>query len=106
MLFDAKLSDDIFHHHNRTVDDQAKIDRTKAHQVSRNAESRHSGESEEKGQRNRSCDDESSAPVAEEKQQHRYHEQSTFEKIRSDCANRSVHQIFSVVFRADDHAGG
>ena len=92
--FGAKLPDNVFHHHYCTVDDQPEIDGTKAHQISRNAESRHSGNGEQKRERDRSRDDERGPPVPEKEQQYRYNQQGSFEKVRRHRANRSVHEVF------------
>src|SRR6266480_2407710 len=105
MLLRTQLTNNIFHNHNCAIDDQSKIDRTKTHQISGNAKSRHTRDREKECQWNRSCDDERGAPVSKEEKQHRDDKQRAFEKIRSHGANSAVHQILSVVLRTNDHAG-
>ena len=62
----AKLAHDVFHNHDRAIDDQAEINRAETHQVAGDAEARHAGEREEKRKRDRRGDDERRAPVAEQ----------------------------------------
>src|SRR6266508_5820923 len=106
MLFKPELANDIFNNDHRTVDDESKVDRAKTHQISRDAEPCHSGQGKKKRERNRSCDDQGGTPVPEKKQQYRYDKHGSLEKIRRDRANRSVHQVLSVVFGADYDAAG
>src|SRR3954468_22579448 len=50
-LLRAKLPDHIFNSYDRAVDDQPEINRTQAHQISGDAEPRHSRDSKEKRER-------------------------------------------------------
>lgn len=48
VLFFGDVAKDVFHHHNRAVDDEPEIDCAEAHQVRADPALRHAGEHEEK----------------------------------------------------------
>ena len=104
VLFFAEMTHDVFHHHDRAINDEAEINRAETHQVSAQLPLDHAGHGEKHRERNDERDDERRAPVAEQRKEHDDDEQRALREIFFDRADGAVHQFAAVVERADDDA--
>ena len=99
----AQPAHEILHHHHRRIDDEAEVERAKAHQVRRHAESLHRHEGEEQRQRDHGGRDQRRADVSQEEKQHEHDEQPALEQVLEHRPRRAVHDVALVVERADRH---
>ena len=83
----------------RAVDDQAKIERAEAHQVTGDARMNHAGNGHQHGQRDHRSRDQCSTPVAEQQEQHCDHQQRTFSQIFFDRRDGLIDQRGAVIER-------
>jgi hypothetical protein len=100
LLFVREMPDDVFHHHDRAINDEAEVNRAKAHQVARHPALDHAGHGEKHGQRDGQRDDERRAQIAEQREEHHHDQQRSFKQTRLDRMQRAVHQVRAVVERS------
>ena len=84
VLTQAEAADDVFHHHDRAINDEAEVNRAEAHQVAGELALHHAGHGEEQGKRNGRRDDERRPPVAEQKQEHDNDKNRALEQVSFD----------------------
>ena len=90
----AVLNDD-----DRAVDDQAEIERAKAHQIARDARAEHPGNCHQHGDRNDRRSDERRADIAEQQEQDNDDEQGAFEQVLFHRPDGALDQIGTVIDR-------
>src|SRR5688572_7832344 len=105
MLTLAQVADDVFHHHDGTIDDEAKIDCAETHEVSAQAQLNHAGHGKEHRKRNDERDNDCSTPIPQKRKEHDNDEQRTFGEILLHRLNCAVHKIAAVIDGFDDHSG-
>ena len=81
LLLMPQMADDVLHHHDRTVDDEAKVDRPQAHQVAGDACFDHAGDGEEHRQRNGERDNQCCSQVAQQRKQDHHDEQAPSKRL-------------------------
>ena len=89
---DAVLDDD-----DGTIDDQAEVQRTQAHEIARNAEPVHSDRCHQHGKGNDQRRDDRCPDVAQQQEQDRDHQKRAFDEILLDGRDRRIDQGRPVV---------
>jgi hypothetical protein len=75
------MADDVFHHHDRAINDEAEVNRAQAHQVAADLALHHAGHGKQQRERDGQRDDERRAPVAQHDKQHDHDENRALEQI-------------------------
>ena len=86
-----------------TIDDDAEVDGTKAHQIGAHLVLEHAGNGEQHGQRNDQCGRKCRFQISENQKEHHDHQQSAFHQILFNGGNRGVDQMRAIVDRANRH---
>ena len=106
LLFVRELADDVFHDHDRAIDDEAEVHRAEAHEIAGDAEVRHADDRAEEGEGDRKGDDEGRTPVSEQEQQDDDDKNGTFEEVVLHRLDGAVHEFRAVVLDGEFDAGG
>ncbi len=79
MLTRAHLPDDVLDDDHRPINDETEVNRAETHQISRNTQTRHAGEGEQKRKGNCQGHDQRRAPVAQQHKKNHDHEARALE---------------------------
>ena len=77
----AEVTEDVFHHDHRAVDDHAEIERSQRKQVRRDVTKIEKNRGEQQREGNRQRHDEGAAEVAEEQEENHHHERDTHTRL-------------------------
>ncbi len=97
---------DVLHHHDGAVDDDAEVDRAQRQQVGRNLEVVHQDERRQQRQRDRDGHDDRRARAAQEQQQHDRHQRHALDERLAHRMHGGVDQLAAVDIRHDLHVLG
>ena len=95
----------VLHDHHRAINDDAEVQRPKAHQIGADAHLHHAREGEQHGQRNDERRDQRCPQIAQKQEQDRHDQRRPFDQVLLDRGNGLIHQIGAVVHRHGLHAG-
>ena len=95
----TQASQAVLHDDHRAVDDQAKIERSQAHQVRTYAALHHAGDGHQHGDGDDRCGQQRRPDVAEKQEQHGNHQKGAFNEIGPYRYQGLVHQSRAVVYR-------
>jgi hypothetical protein len=70
VLFFTEMADDVFHHDDGTINDEAEVDGSEAHQVPADLVTHHAGHGKKHGKRDDEGDDERGAEVSQQGKEH------------------------------------
>ena len=101
----CQVTHDVFDEHDRTVHDQAEVERPEAEQTAGDGEPPHAAEREQHRQRDRQRDDQPRPQVAEEQEQDGDDEQPALEQVAPHGVDDPVHQVRPRVDGLDVDAG-
>ena len=79
VLVVCQVTHTVLDHHDRTIDDQAEVDRPQTQQAGGDSELQHAREGEQHRQRNRQGNNQPSSQIAQENEQHRDNQQAALE---------------------------
>jgi hypothetical protein len=99
----AEVTEDVLHHDDGRVDDDAEVDRAERDQVGRRIRRHEAAERDEERERDVDRGDERGAHVPEEDEEHRRDEAHPDEEVLDDRVGRQLHQRAAVVIRLDVH---
>jgi len=100
----AEMTHDVFHHDDRTINDEAEVDGTEAHQVSADVIAHHAGHGKEHGKWDDERDDEGGAEVPEQRKEHDDDEQCALGQVRLHSRESSADEVTAIIEGADDDA--
>ncbi len=106
LLGDAEMTQAVLDDDHGAVDDQAEVQRTKAHEVAGNPRADHARDGCQHGDGNDGGGDDRGADVAQQCEQDRDHQQGAFGEILRDRADRRVDERGAIVDGLRTHAGG
>ena len=92
-----QMSDAVFDHDHRAIDNQAKVDGTQAEQAGSDAKAVHPGKGEQHRERNGQRHDRRRPQIAEKRKEHGDDQQSAFEQILPHRVNDKVNQLRAVI---------
>ena len=95
---------EVLHHHDRPIDDQAEVDRPEAHEVRAGLGRGHPGQQKQEGKRDRQGDQQGRAPVPEQQQEHGDDDRCALEEVGLDRADGRADEVGAVVQHADPDA--
>ena len=90
---------DVFHHHQSAIDDDAEVQRSETEQVCRDSGQFHADKCEEKRKRNRHGGQDGGADATEEQEEHGQNDDEAFQQGPGDGAQRVRHQVTPVIDR-------
>ena len=105
MLLLGKASERVLDDDDRTIDDQAKVERAEAHEVRRHAEAQHPKAGQHHRDRNDSRGNQRGAKVAEQQEQHDHNEERAFAQVLCDRLDCRIDQRGAVEHRLHHHVG-
>ena len=97
MLAVGQLTDDVLHDHHRSVDDQAEVHGSEAHQIARDPKSGHADHRAQERQRDRTRHNQRSAEIAQKQQEHHDHQHGPFRQIALHSRHGAIHQVGPVI---------
>ena len=96
----------VLDHDDRTIDDQAEVECTQAHQVGRDAGAHHAGDRGQHGQRDDRSGNQGGPHITQQQEQDHDHQQRTLQQVLLDGGNGLVDQRGPVIQRLDVDALG
>ena len=102
----AEMTHDVFHHHDSTINDEAKVYRAEAHEVPGKAELQHACHGKKHSERNDQGHDKRRSPIPKQSEKDENDEQCPFDKISFHRLDGAVHEFAAVIELPNDDSSG
>src|ERR1700722_3782377 len=98
------MTDDVFDHHYRAVNNHAEVQGAQGKQIGRNMAQIQTDGGKKQCKWNRQSNDDGGTRIAEKQEKNNHHQDHSFREVMHDGVRRVVHQIVAIEVRNDLHA--